>query len=208
MKRFALASFIGIIAVTFANAQEFSKFTFDVGGGFTTPAGSVGHYLDNGWNIGAGVGVNFSPQIGAKLNLGYDSMGINSGTLATIGVPGGGVHIFHATVDPVVHLRPKGRVNFYLTAGGGLFHMYQNLTTPTVVTTDTFIPFFGLYPVAFGANQVLSSYSVNKPGFDVGGGVELGTVGHGKIFAEAKWEHMFLTSANVNYLPVSFGFRW
>ncbi len=63
-------------------------------------------------------------------------------------------------------------------------------------------------PVAFPATEILSNYSVNKPGFDVGGGMAIGALGHGKLFMEAKWEHAFLTNSHVDYLPVSFGFRW
>jgi hypothetical protein len=208
MKRFALVCFAGIMGLASSNAQEFSKFSFDIGAGFVAPAGGTATYLDTGWGVRAGVGANFSPHLGIMLNLGYDSMGINSTTLANVGVPGGDVNIFHATIDPVVRLAPKGRFNFYLTGGGGLFHRYQEFSAPTVVTTGAYIPFFGFYPVSFGANQILSSYSVNKPGFDVGGGVEIGALGHGKFFTEAKWEHMFLAGGHTDYIPVSFGFRW
>jgi hypothetical protein len=38
--------------------------------------------------------MNFSPYVGALIDLNYYSMGIDSGTLASIGVPGGGVHVF------------------------------------------------------------------------------------------------------------------
>jgi hypothetical protein len=37
----------------------------------------------------------------------------------------------------------NSRVDVYLTGGGGMFHEYQNFTTPTFVTTTAFIPFFG-----------------------------------------------------------------
>jgi hypothetical protein len=208
MKKFAVASCVGILAFVSANAQEAPKFTFDMGVGFTTPVGSTGTALDPGWNIGAGAGYNFSPYLGAKLDLGYSSTGINSSTLSNIGVPGGNVHIFSATVDPVVHLLPKHRMDLYLTGGGGLFHVYQEFTQPTVAVTNVYNPFFGLYPVAFGANEILSSYSVNKPGFDVGGGIAFGTFGHGKFFAETKWDHVFMTNSHIDYLPVSFWFRW
>jgi opacity protein-like surface antigen len=208
MRTFAIVSFIGILGCLSASAQEGPRFTFDVGGGFTTPAGNTGRQLDTGWNVGAGVGFNFSSVVGAKIDLGFSSMGINSNTLANIGVPGGDVRVFSATVDPVVHLTPHHHVDLYLTGGGGLFHIYQQFTQPAVGVTNAFDPFFGLYPVAFPATEILSSYSVNKPGFDVGGGMAIGALGHGKLFMEAKWEHAFLTNSHVDYLPVSFGFRW
>lgn len=208
MKSFAFVSCMTIFSFAAAQAQETPKFDFDIGAGFTTGVGNTGRQLDNGWNLGAGFTYNFSSVAGAKLNVDYSDMGINSSTLQSIGYPGGGVHIFSATVDPVVHLTPHHRADLYLTAGGGLFHLYQNFTQPAVAVTTVFNPFFGIYPVAFGTNQVLASYSVNKPGFDVGGGVAFGAWGHGKFFAEAKWDHMFLTNSHVDYIPVTFGFRW
>jgi len=208
MKSLALASCIGLLAFASVNAQELHKFSADFGGGFTMPTSSTGHYLDSGWNIRGGVGYNFSPYLSAMLNLGFDSMGINSTTLADIGVPGGNVHVFRAVIDPVVHLTPKSRVDIYLTAGGGFFHRYQEFTAPTIVTTTAFIPFFGFYPVSFGANQILASSSVNKPGYDVGAGVAFGSFGHGRFFADARYEHMFLNNGATTYIPVTFGFRW
>jgi len=209
MKRFALASCIGILALGAANAQEFSKFTADIGGGFTSPVGGTGRYLDTGWNVRGGVGMNFSRFAGIKLNLGFDDMGINSATLGQVGVPGGGVHLFSATIDPVVHVSPaSSRVDVYLTGGGGMFHEYQNFTAPTLVTTTAYLPFFGFYPATFAANQVLSSYTVTKPGFDIGGGIGIGKVGNGKFFMEARWEHVFLNGAHLDAVPVTFGFRF
>jgi len=208
MKNFALACGVGLIALASINAQEFNKFTFDFGGGFTNSVGGTGRYLDTGWNVHGGFGFNFSPYLGAKINLGADMMDINSATLNAVGVPDGNVRVFHATLDPVVHLTPHHRIDVYVTGGGGLFHRYQEFTAPTVVNTTAFIPFFGFYPVAVGANQILASYSVNKPGYDVGAGVEFGGIKHGKLFAEARYDHMFLNNGHTDFIPVTFGFRW
>jgi hypothetical protein len=192
-----------------ASAQETPRFTFDVSGGFTTPVGNTaGSQLNNGWNVGAGVGYNFSSVLGAKLDLGFSSMGINSNTLTNIGAAGGDLRVFTATVDPVVHLTPHHHIDLYVTGGGGLFHIYQDFTQPTVAVTNVIDPLFGLQPVAFPGIEGVSNYSVNKPGFDAGGGMAFGAFGHGKIFMEAKWEHGFMTNSHVDFLPVSFGFRW
>jgi len=199
MRSLALVSFIGILGLGSANAQETQKYTFDIGAGFTNSVGGTATQLSNGWNIGAGAGYNFSPYLGAKLDLAYSSMDISGSTLLNIGVPGGDVHVFTATVDPVVHLTPKRHFDLYLTGGGGLFHIYQEFSQPVAGVANVFNPFFG---------DLVSSYSVNKPGFDVGGGVAFGVRGHGKVFAEAKWDHGFLSGAHIDYLPISFGFRW
>jgi hypothetical protein len=209
MIRFALVATLGLGVALAANGQEFSRFTFGVGAGFTTPVGSTGRQLDTGWDLQAGGGFNFNPYIGAMINLGYSDFGINSGTLDAIGVPGGAVHVFSATLDPIVHLNPHGHIDFYLTGGGGLFHEYQDFTQPTTVSTVGFDPFFGFFPTAVPANQILASSSTNKPGIDAGAGIAFGSRWHGKFFAEARYNRIFMNNnQHIDYVPVTFGFRW
>jgi hypothetical protein len=208
MKRLIIASCCGLLAAGMLAAQEGPGFTFAIGGGFTQPTGNTGRNLNDGWNIRGGAGVNFTPYLGAMLDLGYDHMGINGTTLANIGVPGGDVQVFSATIDPVVHLNPHGHVDFYLTGGGGLFHWYQEFTQPSAAIVSGFNPFFGFYSAAVPANQILASYSVNRPGFDVGAGIAFGTRRHGKFFAEARYDHIYMMHSHADYIPVTFGFRW
>ena len=209
VRSLALVSGFGLLCMTSAFAQEGSRVTFDLGAGFTNPVGNTGRHLDEGWNLHGGVGYNFSSWVGAKIDLNYNSWGINSATLSNIGVPGGNMNVFSATLDPIVHLNPKGHVDVYVTGGGGIFHRYQQFTQPTLGIVTGFDPFFGFYPAVVPANQILSSYSVNKPGIDVGAGIAFGTRFHGKFFAEAKYDRIFMgNSLHTDYVPVTFGFRW
>jgi hypothetical protein len=209
MRNFALVIGIGLYAAFMASAQESPLFAFSVGAGFTEPVNNSGSYLDTGWNVAAGGGINITPYVGAMIDLGYSSFGINSATLSNIGVPGGGVHIFSATLDPIIHLNPHGHFDVYLTGGGGLFHYYQDFTQPSAQTVLGVSPFFGVYPTVVPTTQILASNSTNKPGIDAGLGVSMGTKWHGKLFAEARWDRMFLNNGyHMDYLPVTFGFRW
>jgi hypothetical protein len=207
-KQFIYTFAMGVILAGSVSAQEFSRFTGDIGAGFTTPVGNTGRNLDEGWNVQGGFGMNFSPYVGAKIDLGFHDLGLSSYALNSVGVPGGDVHVFSATLDPIVHLNPKGHFDVYLIGGGGLFHWYQEFTQPTVATVTAFNPFFGFFPVTVGANQVIGSYSVNKPGIDAGAGVAIGTRFHGKIFAEARYDRIFFSNGHADFIPVSFGFRW
>jgi hypothetical protein len=94
-------------------AQETNRLIIYFGGGFTTPVGSTGRALDDGWNIRGGVGYNFTSVVGAIVQLGYNSLGINSSTLSNLGFPGGDVYVFSATLDPIVHLTPHHHVDLY-----------------------------------------------------------------------------------------------
>ncbi len=209
MKTIAIVTTIGLVALGAASAQETSHLAFNIGAGFTTPVGGTGRYLDTGWNVGAGVGWNFNPYVGLLVDANYNSMGINSSTLAGFGVPGGGVHVFSATLDPIVHVTPKSKFDLYLTGGGGLFHRNQDFTAPGYIQGTGFNPFFGFYPFVAPTTQILSSYTVNKPGIDAGMGVAFGSKWHGKFFAEAKYDRIFMTNGyHTDYVPVTFGFRW
>lgn len=190
------------------SAQEFPRFTFNAGAGFTTPVGNTGNSLDTGWNVRGGVGYNFLPWLGANLDLGFDSMGINSTTLGGLGVGGGAVRVFSTTFDPIVHLTPKHHVDVYLTGGGGYFREETQLTNPGVATGIFGYPFFGFYPAQYETNFVVGDYSVNKPGLDGGAGVAFGSKWGGHFFAEARYVRIFSGAGyHTNYLPVTFGFR-
>jgi hypothetical protein len=45
------------------------------------------------------------------VDLGYNSMDMNSSILSNLGYAGGNLNIFSATLDPTVHLNPRGRVD-------------------------------------------------------------------------------------------------
>ncbi|MEO8048793.1 MAG: outer membrane beta-barrel protein [Acidobacteriota bacterium] len=208
MTRFTSAC-IGLLFAGVVNAQEVPRFSFDLGGGFTTPVGNTGRHLDEGWNIGGGFGVNFSQYVGAMIQLDYNRFGINGTTLNAVGFPGGNVNVFSATLDPIVHLTPRGHFDLYLIGGGGLYHRTQEFTQPGIATFTAFDPFFGFYPAAVPTTEVLSSYTVNKPGVNGGVGIAFGTKWHGKIFAEARYHRIFMDRyVHTDYVPVTLGFRW
>jgi hypothetical protein len=196
MKRVFQLTGLGFILAAASFAQESNAgFTYDIGFGFTTPVGDTGRHVNEGWNLQGGFGYNFSSWVGVKIDLGFSQFGLNGVTLNNIGSSGGSVNVFSTTLDPVVHLNPNGHVDFYLTGGGGIFH--QN---------EDFFPYLNYYPPFAG--QFAGNYSVNKPGIDAGAGFAMGTRFHGKIFAEAKYERVFLGNYHTDYLPVTVGFRW
>jgi Outer membrane protein beta-barrel domain len=208
MRSFILLFSAGFLAASFLYAQEAPKYTYSFGAGFTQPIGFTASQLGTGWNIGGNVGYKLTPSLGANVDLGLDDLGVYDSTLASIGVKTGSVHIFSATLDPVVHLHPHGRVDFYLTGGGGLFRWEQEFGLADTAIVPGYSPFFELHSVGVPANQILTPYSVNRPGFDIGAGVEFGAIAHGKFFAEAKYDHIYMTNSHVDYLPVTFGLRW
>ena len=162
MKSIALFGILAGVAGTLC-AQENPKVSFVAGAGFTTPVGRTSNMVDTGWNVRGGVGYNFSPHIGAMVDIGYDSMGVSSPTLTNLGFGGGSLSVFSVTLNPVVHLLPKGSTDIYITGGGGYYRQNQDFTQPGVANGVGFDPFFGFYPYAAAVDIVVASYSVNKP---------------------------------------------
>jgi Outer membrane protein beta-barrel domain len=204
MNRLAFVGCFGLLCMGTMSAQEVSHFSFELGAGFTQTVGNTGRYLNDGWNLQGGVGYNFSPYIGVMGELGYTQLGFNGATLGSLGYPGGGVNVLFATIDPIVHLTPRSHFDLYAIGGGGLYHWSENFSAPTGAVT----PFAtGSFPLVIP--NVGDEYSVNKPGFNAGMGVALGTKWHGKVFAEARYVHIFLNNGERgDYIPVTFGFRW
>jgi hypothetical protein len=207
LQKFALV----ILASGVALAQdELPKFTFNLGAGFTTPTAAAGDRLDRGWNIAGAAGYNFHPNFALTVDMGYNSFGINQSTLGSLGFPDGNVHMWSATLNPVVHTMPRGPVDLYFTGGAGFYQWRQQFTRPDTSTFTAFDPYFGIfYPVAVPVDVVLSQYTLNKPGFNGGAGLSFGTRWNAKFYAEARF-HRMLLGANryLDTIPVTFGFRW
>jgi opacity protein-like surface antigen len=208
MRIFSLTSGIGLLMLSAVSAQETPPVAFNVGGGFTQTLGGTGQRLNNGWNLDGGLGYNISPYVGLMGQFNFNQFDINTATLNALGFPGGDVSLWSLTLDPIVHAHPRGPVDVYFIGGGGLYHRRQEFTQPTTAIFTGFDPFFGFFPIAVPANQVLTSYSVNKPGINGGMGVAFGTKWHVKVYAEARYHRMIFGDRHMDYLPVTFGLRW
>lgn len=201
---FLLGCVVGMTSALMAQETAYSFFTASAGAGFTTPAYRTGMQNDTGWNVQAEAGINFfGARAGLVAEFDYDHMGINSTTLAGLGVPGGGNNIWGWSAEPVIRFRPDARVSFYTIGGPGIYHDNISLTAPGVAPVIT--PFG---PVGVGSNIVLASSTVYRLGANGGAGFtfRLGD-SKGKFFAEARYAEIYTRPATT-WVPVTFGFRW
>jgi Outer membrane protein beta-barrel domain len=205
-----LAFTISIISPP-AVAQVSDKLNFSGGAGFSSPVQSAGNSLNTGWNLDFRGGYNAGQHVDADLDFNYNHFGLNSAALKRFGEPDGSVSVWSLTFQPALHLLPRRSAgNAYATAGLGIFDRNLTLTQPTVLTTIVCDPFFGCYPVSYGANQIVASFSTVKPGFNVGSGLEFRLHDtRAKLFAEARYQRVFTAHGNVlSYVPLTFGIRW
>ena len=211
---FRKAMFITVCCVasfSLAHAQtEPPRFTFDIGGGFTKPVGHLENRIDTGWNIQAGAGLNIVPWLGVMGQFMYTESGLTGSFLRSINVPDGNFRMWGFSADPIVRFNPRGKMDFYLIGGPGVYRRTVEFTQPTTATVTAFDPFFGyFFPVVVPANQVIGSSGTTRFGMNGGGGVSfrLGS-GHTKLFAEARFIKMYTKGTSTSVLPVTFGVRW
>ncbi len=199
-----------LIFVSPSRAQNTSRFAFSVGGGFTEPVRYTDGHLNTGWNANVGAGVNFIPQLGVMAEFGFNDLGLSPTDLAIAGVPGGSTRIYSATLNPIVHFHPHGRFDAYVIGGAGYYHRTIEFTQPAIATVTAFDPFYGFYPAAIPTTQVLGSYSQNKIGLNIGGGISVRVKGDSntKFFAETRYHYIYTTPGRTTVLPVTFGLRW
>lgn len=207
----AFSALAGLLITLPAAAQGNNHFTFNAGAGFTEPVGKTDGRAVTGYNINVGGGVNFIPQLGVIAEFGFNDLGLSSRVLQAAGVPDGSGRIYSVTLNPIVHFNPHGRFDAYLIGGGGYYRRTVEFTRPTVATVTAFDPFYGIFfPLVVPANTVLGSFTQNKGGLNIGGGVAFRVSGDSnlKVFAEARYHYLFTTPVRTSILPVTFGFRW
>ncbi|HWB86234.1 MAG TPA: outer membrane beta-barrel protein [Bryobacteraceae bacterium] len=186
-----------------------SRFAWQVGGGFSEPVKDLGHHLDTGWNATAGAGVNLDSHVGVMVDFMYNHFGINRTSLNEVQAPNGTAGVWAFTLDPIVRFAPHGHVGFYVTGGGGVYHRTVEFTQPAIADVTLFDPWFGVFfPSQVVTNQVIGSFSVTKPGFNIGAGVTFRVGDNSQFYAETRYHKMFTDRVNTTILPVTFGFRW
>lgn len=206
---YALSAGVAILSLP-CFAQITNTLTFGAGVGFTSPVRWSEDRLDTGFNFTANGGLNLKPRIGAKLEFGYNQLGLASSVLQAVGVPSGSARVYSLTLNPEIRVNPRGRFDEYLTFGGGYYRRTVEFTEPTVALFTGFDPFYGVFvPVGVPVQQVLGYYSQNKGGLNVGGGVTIRfrEDSRAKFFAESKYHYIF-TNGRTTLLPVTFGIRW
>jgi hypothetical protein len=80
-------------------------------------------------------------------------------------------------------------------------------TQPTRALVTVFDPFFGFYPVAVPANQVIGSISRNGGGFNIGAGVEFRILVAG-VYIESRWHRAYTSPTNTTMTPLTIGIRF
>jgi len=194
MKKFLL-----IFLIVFPAAAQWRHFgeeplrpTGFFGVGFSTPVNPVARNLDSGWNLAGGVGL-VKKYVGVTLDATFSDFGVNRATLQRVRANDGSQRYWAVTIDPMVHVNPRGPVDFYLTGGGGLYSQ----------VTD--------FHLRGGfRDQFDISNTIFKPGVNGGAGFSFrpDRRTHLTVFIEARFHHMFTGGSGASFVPITAGVRF
>lgn len=183
--------------------------TFDVGAGFSLPLGQLENRADTGFAFVASGGARFSPNLSVGLDFAVHYFNVKNPlpTVAT-GVnlaSGAVVRMWSLTVNPTYQVFKRERSSYYATAGYGLYNRLLENPVPAAATVNSCDAFWNVCVTNSGAS-VAGNISPYKAGYNVGGGVNLGS--RTKFFIEIRYHHMFTSNSPTEFIPITFGVRW
>lgn len=207
--RFVLAVAGCLFFSTICYAQDFLKHvTFDVGAGFSVPAGQTREHTQTGFNFSASVGPRFNRRLSATLDFGLNYLDLKhtmkdpvTGADPSLGAR---MRLWNLTVNPRYAFIKQERFSAYVTGGYGLYNR-RLLLVVELIPANTCDEFWNVCVNSL-PERVSGSLNTYKGGYNAGGGVSFGT--RTKFFVESRYQHMFTTVAPTEIVPLIFGVRW
>jgi opacity protein-like surface antigen len=163
------------------------------GVGVSAPVNPLATRLNTGWNLAGGMGVT-SRYVGLMLDAMYNDFGFTRNALLQAGARRGSQRYWALSANPVVHVNPRGPIDFYITGGAGI---YGQITKYRAAVADS-------------RYDLISSDQINRPGVNLGAGFafHLGHERDPKIFLEARYHRMFTPGPEASFVPVTMGIRF
>jgi hypothetical protein len=200
-----------LFSVNLLAQDSLKHFTFDVGGGFSFPAGQLKNHANNGVELVASGGPRFNSRLSVGLDFALNHFNVkNSLQNQAMGADfalGAVVRIWSLTVNPTYQFLRREKSSYYATAGYGLYNRQLQLPVPGPTPASACDVF---WKVCVNNSTAVTSVTGNlNPyvgGYNVGGGVNIGT--RTKFFVEVRYHHMLTSNSPTELIPVSFGVRW
>lgn len=212
------------------NSDGSSKIAFEVGGGFTVPAGATGHYQTPSYSFSVGAGLNANKAFGLLVQFDYDAMGVpksiiqnlqqfyvnNGASPSDVAGMDANTHLWSFSLNPIINFQGSGRAGAYVTGGVGYYRKTTNFTLPS---TGYYCDYYG-FCYQYQSNQTFDQYTSGALGVNAGFGLtyKLSNFSSQRLFAEARYVWVnnekntdLLYAPNsyrTGYFPVRFGLRW
>lgn len=194
------------LLLSFAAAgQEYSKYTFEGGGGLSVPAGAAADRFNTGWNLLFGGGYRFNRHISGLLEYQLDRYSLTNTLLQNSNQPDGFNSYWSLTLNPRYDFTLHHGLGGYVTGGYGLYHRRLAFTDPSQ-SVGYCDPYTG-YCYDNGA-PVVAEFTNFKGGFNLGGGMTYALGDSGlKVFSDVRFNRFIARRSN-DWVSISFGIRY
>ncbi len=210
------------------NSDNSNRYTLELGGGASLPAGSTKTYQSTGFNVRVGGGYQFNRRIALVADYDFNHFGVPTSTSdqivfdplangfsysgAELGASGA-VHLWSVTLGPRVRYAHSDNFDGYIVASGGFYRKLVRFNIPGECDSR------GYCRVGYPSPIPLSHSSNNAGGVSVGTGIEwrVSYLPHGRYFIEGRYvwvdnhstDTVYApTSYRTGYFPVTVGLRW
>ena len=98
-KLFICLGFVGAVWIVPLQAQDYSKFAFNMGGGITTPLNPTGSYAGVSGNFVLGAGYNMNKSNAIIGEFMYSGLPSNLGVIQPVKLPTSNINLYSLTVN-------------------------------------------------------------------------------------------------------------
>jgi hypothetical protein len=195
---------------------ENGTFTFNMGGGISTPLNPTGQYAGTSGNFETGAGYKINKRSSIIGEFMWSGLPPNLFILQPISAPSGSVNVYALTANyryefDRIH---SSRFGLYAIAGGGWYYRHASIDKNYVVPPNTVCqPIYGYWGYACDPHGFVFSQTVASKGTSVGGvnggvGFSIGIAeSPWKFYTEARYHYAFNSGIATAVVPVTFGFR-
>lgn len=192
--------------------------------GWAFANGDSGDFLDDDWTLGAGA--MYWPSdwpVGIGFDVNYWKTDLSSNAIRAINdlidqdpnndgeITGGDVENWQFALNGVWSLGPDTSSGLYLTGGISWNRVTGRVSeTGLVYYPPICDPFYWWWCIPGGigpGNIVVGKQSEDEFGWNIGAGYSFDTM-NGQVFIEARYQQIQVGNDNLEYIPLTVGFRW
>jgi hypothetical protein len=191
-------------------------FTFNMGGGISTPLNPTGQYAGTSGNFETGAGYKINKRNSIIGEFMWSGLPPNIFVLQPASAPFGTVNVYGLTANYRYEFdRIHGsRFGLYAIGGGGWYYRHASIDKSYVVPPNTACqPFYTWWGYACNPSGLVYTQTVASKGTSVGGlnggfGFSIGIADSPwKFYSEARYHYAFNPAIPTAVVPVTFGFR-
>jgi len=205
------------LEITPIYAQDFSRLSFDMGGGVSTPLNPTGQYVGVSGNFSTSLGYNIDRKNTIFGQFMWSGLPANVFVIHPEDLPHGHINLYTLTANYRHHIDSLRGSPFgvYVAAGGGWYYRHANIDKDYVVPPNTVCqPVYTYWGYACDPSGYVYTTTVASKGSS-SGGVNAGvgfTIRFGdspwKFYVESRYHYAWTERVPTVLLPVTLGIRF